>query len=275
MNKFSILIFLLICFGTILFLLICSTFKMSTFKTNSSQKVYTNKINYTITGKIDGFGAQYQAIMSGIAYCRFKNYNYIHTPFKNIAHNGDIKLLNDFIGIPNLHSKNDITIDITEPFSSEVHWSSNPSKYYTNDTVALLRDYYYKTSKPVIEKVDIAIHIRRGDVNMKTAPTRYVSNSYYNKIIKYLNYKYPSFNIVIFSEGSIENFNELNGKNLSFKLNKSIEETFHSFVTAKILVTSKSSFSYSAAILNSNKIYYINFWHKPLKNWIIISDLSL
>ena len=33
-----------------------------------------SKINYTITGKTDGFGAQYQAIMSGIAYCKFKNY---------------------------------------------------------------------------------------------------------------------------------------------------------------------------------------------------------
>ena len=233
-----------------------------------------SKTNYTITGKNDGFGAQYQAIMSGIAYCRFKNYNYIHTPFKEIQHNGDIKSLNNFIGIPNLRSKNDINIDITEHYSGEVHRSSNPSKYYTNDTIALLRNYYYTTSKPVIEKVDIAIHIRRGDVNMNT-PKRYTSNSYYNKIIKFLNYKYPTYNIVIFSEGNIEDFNELNGKNLLFKLNKSIEETFHSFVSAKILVTAKSSFSYSAAILNTNEIYYIDFWHKPLKNWKIISDLSL
>ena len=109
------------------------------------------KINYTITGKTDGFGAQYQAIMSGIAYCKFKNYNYIHTPFKKIDHNGDIKSLNNFIGIPNLHSKNNINIDITENYSGEVHWSRNPSKYYTNDTIALLRNYYYTTYKPVIE----------------------------------------------------------------------------------------------------------------------------
>jgi len=233
-----------------------------------------SKTNYTITGKNDGFGAQYQAIMSGIAYCRFKNYNYIHTPFKEIQHNGDIKSLNNFIGIPNLHSENDMNIDITKRYSKEVHLSNNPSIFYTNDTIALLRNYYYTTSKPVIEKVDIAIHIRRGDVNMNT-PKRYTSNSYYNKIIKFLNYKYPTYNIVIFSEGNIEDFNELNGNNILFNLNKSIEETFHSFVSAKILVTAKSSFSYSAAILNTNEIYYIDFWHKPLKNWKIISDLSL
>lgn len=120
--------------------------------------------------------------MSGIAYCRFKNYNYIHTPFKKMQHDGNIKSLNNFIGIPNLHSKNNINIDITEKFSGKVHWSSNPSKYYTNDVIALLRNYYYTTSKPIIENVDIAIHIRRGDVNMKAHHKRYTSNSYYNKI---------------------------------------------------------------------------------------------
>lgn len=238
--------------------------KVENFNNNS-------KINYTITGKTDGFGAQYQAIMSGIAWSRFKNYNYIHTPFKNMEHGGDIKSLNNFIGIPDTHSKNNI--DITEPFSSEVHFSSNPSEYYTNDVIALLRNYYYTTPKPIIEKVDIAIHIRRGDVNIETHENRYTSNSYYNKIIKYLNYKYPTNNIVIFSEGSEKNFSELNGKNLSFRLNKSIEETFHSLVSAKILVTAISSFSYSAAILNPNEIYFIKSpWHNPLKNWKIISD---
>lgn len=229
------------------------------------------KINYTITGKIDGFGSQYQAIMSGIAYCKFRNFNYIHTPFKQIKHNGDIKSLNNFIGIPITNYKNNI--DITEKYSREVSFSSNPSKYYTNDLISLLRSYYYNTHKPVIEKVDIAIHIRRGDVDMKTYPERYISNSSYNKIIKFLNYKYPTYNIFIFSEGSINNFNDIKGKNLSFKLNESIEETFHSFVSAKILVTAKSTFSYSAAILNSNKIYYINFRRRRLKHWTNISSL--
>jgi hypothetical protein len=230
------------------------------------------KINYTITNRNDGFGAQYLGVMSGIAYCKFKNYNYIHTPFKNIEQDGDVKSLNNFIGIPNQQSKNNI--DISEKFSALVHSARNPSEYYTDDLITLLRNYYYTTSKPIIEKVDIAIHIRRGDVTLKDK-NRYTSNSYYNKIIKYLNYKYPTYNIVIFSEGSKDNFNELDGKNLLFRLNKSIEETFHSFVSAKILVTAKSSFSYSAAILNSKKVYYINFWHKPLKKWKIISDLPL
>ena len=36
-----------------------------------------------------------------------------------------------------------------------------------------------------------------------------------------------------------------------------------------ILVTSASSFSYSAALLNNGEIYYKPFWHPPMNNWII------
>ena len=44
------------------------------------------KIKYSIHGKKDGFGAQYQAILSGIAWCNYKNYEYVHIPFSKIAH---------------------------------------------------------------------------------------------------------------------------------------------------------------------------------------------
>lgn len=232
-----------------------------------------NKINYTITGKTDGFGAQYQAIMSGIAYCKFKNYNYIHTPLLRLSrqHTYNIKSLNNFIGIPYIKCYNDINIDIKETFSRIVNYSKNPSNYYTNDVVSTLREYYYSTLKPELENIDIAIHIRRGDVTNKMKQ-RYTNNTYYNKIIKFLNNKYPDYNIIIFSEGKIEDFNELNGNNISFKLDTSLEETFHSMVSAKILVTAKSSFSYCAAILNTNKIYYIDFAHKPLNHWDRISN---
>lgn len=40
---------------------------------------------------MDGFAAQYQAIMSGIAYCNFQNLNYAHNSIKPIEHNSDIK----------------------------------------------------------------------------------------------------------------------------------------------------------------------------------------
>jgi len=238
-----------------------------------------NKINYTVTGKTDGFGAQYLSVMSGIAFCKAncESYNYIHTPFKSIAHSrGKEESLNNFIGIPDtLYNKNNEEINETVPFSKSVHWANKHTlsrRYYNNNTIELLRKYYYSSPKPDIENIDIAIHIRRGNVGVNAPGDRYTSNSDYNKIIKFLNVKYPNYKIVIFSEGKVDDFKELIGNNISFRLNGCIEETFHSLVCAKILVVAKSTFSYSAAILNPNEIYYIKFRHGPLEHWKVITE---
>ena len=83
---------------------------------------------YTITGKIDGFGAQYLAILSGIAYCKTHKYTYIHTPFTTMAHNVDISNANEFIGIntsERLSLKNDFFIKVQ--FANEVIKCNNKS----------------------------------------------------------------------------------------------------------------------------------------------------
>jgi hypothetical protein len=55
-----------------------------------------------------------------------------------------------------------------------------------------------------------------------------------------------------------------------FYIDEDLKDTFTALVGSDILVTSRSSFSYIAAILNDGEIYYLPFWHKPKKNWIII-----
>ena len=55
-------------------------------------------------------------------------------------------------------------------------------------------------------------------------------------------------------------------------LDENIRITFHSLVKADLLILSKSSFSYSAALLNENIVdatIIKSWWHKPLKKWII------
>jgi hypothetical protein len=237
---------------------------------------------YTITGKTDGFGAQYQAVMSGIAICNYKNIIYVHTPFNKIEHKVNVKKLNEFIGISNkelkesgLFPKNPQNIT-KEDFNRKVHFHNTPSIFYTDNVLKIIRDYYYSTEKPSIGCIDIAIHIRRGDVNKNTMHrkiSRYTDNSCYIKIIEGLKNKYPGQTITVFSEGRYENFKDLGLDEGCFQLNTDIMETFHSLVSAKILVMCVSSFSYSAALLNKNIIYYQDFWHKPLDHWISINSL--
>jgi len=54
-----------------------------------------------------------------------------------------------------------------------------------------------------------------------------------------------------------------------FHLNENLFDTFTGLVAAEILVTSRSSFSYSAAILSDGEIYYQPFWHPPGEKWIV------
>lgn len=237
-----------------------------------------NKVFYTIKGKVDGFGAQYQAVMSGITYCEFNNYIYVHTPFSRMEHNVNVNELNKFIGVNNdkLISNNllptkDDTI-IAQHYNETVHYEKKPSMYYTDKTLKIIKDYYYSTEKPKIDNIDIAIHIRRGDVDEKLW-NRYTENKIYINIINSLKTKYPNYNITIFSEGKLDDFKDFNLEDNNFKLNLEIKETFHSLVNAKILVTSKSSFSYSAALLNENTVYYMDFWHKALDNWLDVNTL--
>lgn len=229
---------------------------------------------YTTKGKSDGFGAQYQAMMSGIAFCEYKNYTYVHTPFHSLDHGLNLDEMNKFIGLKNEkeYSQDELKNIIHEDFSHDVHFGPNPSMYYTDKVLKKIRDAYYSTEKPQIPDIDIAIHIRRGDVG-PDANNRYTGNDIYAKAIKALKKKHPDYKIKVFSQGKIEDFKDLGLDDSAFQLNAPVTNTFHSLVRAKIFVMAKSSFSYAAAILNENTIYYVEFHHKPLDKWINITTL--
>ena len=99
------------------------------------------------------------------------------------------------------------------------------------------------------------------------SPLRRAAQYFYNKEVDKKNKKKKTAAMM-----KVDDFKELIGNNISFRLNECIEETFHSLVCAKILVVAKSTFSYSAAILNPNEIYYIKFRHGPLEHWKVITE---
>lgn len=43
----------------------------------------------------------------------------------------------------------------------------------------------------------------------------------------------------------------------------------YSLGAAHVLVLSRSSFSYSAALYNENLVVYTPFWHAPLPSWVV------
>lgn len=153
------------------------------------------------------------------------------------------------------------------------------------------------------DQLDVAIHIRRGDVAEWNITKRLTANSYFMNTAKQLHeiLKTQDKKVVfhIFSEGNLnDDFPELsrvhsenNSKvnrlaelkenpNIQFRmhLNGDARKAFLHLTNADILVTSKSCFSYVAAVLNKKaKILFTEFWFPSLSNdWITLnSDGSL
>ena len=74
----------------------------------------------------------------------------------------------------------------------------------------------------------------------------------------------------IYSQGNIENFNCYKNDDVILHIDEDVTTTFIGLVGSDILVMSASSFSYIAAILTDAEVYYLPFWHKPKKEWIIL-----
>jgi len=249
--------------------------------------------NLTIRGKTDGFGCQYNAILSGIAFCdKHKGYRYIHTPFSSVSHGytsrEDSDTLDHFTGIPN--NSHGRKIHTARKYMHQVF--KNPKHYYDETFRNKIRGYYWKDKRAV--NTDIVIHIRRGDIDKNyrhRGTTRYQPNRYYNKLIPYIAERYPdNYSITIHSEGELsefesilDNWNSQIANRVIWKLGQSFQSdcefdlmtAFHDMVCAKVLVQSQSGFSYTAGMLNKNSVYFMTGNKSvgqtiPLGNWIVI-----
>lgn len=251
--------------------------------------------NLTIRGKTDGFGCQYNAVLSGMAFCeKHPSYKYIHTPFSSVSHGytskEDTAKLNKFIGIPD--GRKGQTIHAPYKYVHKVF--KNPRFYYDQIFRDLARCYYWQDKEPV--DTDIVVHIRRGDMDKGYGrrfkkPTRYQSNGFYNELIPNIVAQYPDdYTIIIHSEGEFSEFDDIQqgwprdiSDRVIWKLGKSfisdcefnLMTAFHDMVCAKVLVQSKSGLSYTAGLLNENSVHYMRGNKStgqkiPLEDWILI-----
>lgn len=255
--------------------------------------------NYTIAGTHDGFGSQYLKIMGGFSLCAIwpSHYNYIHTPFKRLDHLSSdwVSKLNKFIGIPDNRGPK---IHVKQAIYRNAH--RQPNKFFNQDTMDILREYYWTTEKPENCKTEICIHIRRGDLHLKHkrkrdlmawAHNRMCPNEYYKVNIPKILRRFPDETITIHTDGTPEEFQEITNEweeslkqRVFWKFNVDIRNAFHDMVTCKRLFLARSSISYSAALLNDyREIYFQNgpangqtanplsFW----KNWSIFEHEPL
>jgi hypothetical protein len=259
----------------------------------------------TCAGRVDGIGAQVQATLSTILAARELHLTYCHTPFKEVEHYVDkesaaiewenfFSLGKDEICIKDIRVGDLDVVHIETPTWDEILQFTNksntlfvvqhchnfadhfPDRYL--DMKDRILEKYMSSSKEEYtsyykpDKINIAVHVRRGDV-YKHRVNRYTDNQFYKDllidIVSILDSLQLDASIHLFSQGLPEDFGDLNELDLTFHLDECTYTTFYNLTSADILVMAKSSFSYATALFSNSIKIYQPFLHKPLKSWIL------
>lgn len=249
-----------------------------------------------ISGKV-GIGHQFLNWLAGATLARIYDLKQIHCPFdgehveKGVVHS--VKMWEDFLGFgKNLLTEKDIPKNLQviripkfESYDSPFHpmfkqyiidnhlsdiifecpynsfISIDWGYYFNND----LKEQYNcaRQKNPVLSYFDsnfinVAVHIRRGAINRKDYPSRWISTTEYYDIIKNIQNKHPNTFFHIYSLGEIDDFKELHDfKNIQFHLNENDLISFDHMVRSDIFINSKSAFSVLVNYLHRGyKIYF-------------------
>lgn len=272
---------------------------------NSYSGVHRN-LYLTIEMFADGFGSQYQSLLSAIAIANYLDIEFVYKPIKSIAHNynGDSNLVDklvDFTGIRNSFKTveqlpADVLIKEVYKLEDIIHMDNilyvikdrakqivdaNPDILYRSKECLIKT--YLSSSKPKLKGFEdnyfnVAVHVRRRNI-MDDRET-VLPDSYYYKIMDDISKKYPGAIFHIYSQSNPgicssnclipAEFEDYKKYKCVFHLDESIEETFHGMVMADVLVTCLSSLSYAAALVSEGEIYYHRFWHAPIPGWNVI-----
>lgn len=223
----------------------------------------------------DGFGAQLQTVLFTIMFCGLTGRDFFYSPFNKIAHNYD----ND----PDFELKKEQLIGIKDIFpiaDNSIEYSgSYVYEYVENHLDLALKTELFSKVKDNFFKINneqnrfknnltnVAVHFRNIN-KVDSFDYGYIALDYFKDVIEFIRKFEKGEKIFhIYSQGKEEDFKKLKNNDVVFHLNENVEDTFRDMVFADKLVTSKSSLSYSAALLSKGEIYYLPFWHRPASHW--------
>ena len=284
-----------------------STPESNIVELSSSLTVPMKKRYYSTIPFDDGLGAQFQRFAWTCIYAEeCEESTFIYRSPEKMAHNytGEPNYIEKLETLMNMkpHYMNyneaclDKTIDniLTPDFYDIFNYvERNIDKCMKSESMARIKKYYWQNKDSVRDRPrlyriadgdrtythHLAAHIRRPNCD-DTRPNggEEYTNEYYIKSLLTVREKYmkqDSNNRIqfhIYSQGSEEKFanisgHEILGPDIMMHINDSNEDTYLAMTMADILITSASSYSYSAAFFCNGDIFYTEFWHKPCSWW--------
>ena len=254
-------------------------------------------LTYNINFEKDGLGAQYSRVIDIYCLAKFIGAKYVHTPILVVDHlnNEYSKEVNNHFGLSIFErGTNGIPETYDEEIEIKILSNLEQLNVHINEKNVLIkiglamyvlaelqeRSTIYdegmkdlrllkkKLELPEFEKdkTNVAIHIRRGDINEKSGDERFTNDEHYIKIINVINKKYNNANICIFTEKEGINIDVfLTSPNVKILHDIDVLQTFEYFCNADVLIVAKSTFSYLPALYNTSNEIYIPYQQAKFK----------
>jgi hypothetical protein len=253
---------------------------------------------HVTTERGDGAGAQAQAKMSALCLARAHGLTYVHEPFRSIEHAEGPpdewaasweRMFNLGHGEASAANSKLPRVGI-EDFMADRRWWSSPCLLsapnftgftdrepdaYLNVAKQLRTKYALgAAARPRSRVLEVCVHLRRGDVSAddpETAGRLTRSDAMANSIAQVratLEALGVLSRVRVFSQGNERDFAAFRDMGCELCVDLSALATFRELVAADILIMSKSSFSYVAAILNDGVKVYDRYARSPMSEWI-------
>jgi hypothetical protein len=116
----------------------------------------------------------------------------------------------------------------------------------------------------------IVAHIRRGELSpckkQNKGFDRYLPNKHFLSVIDI--YNKPGARIEIITEAkSFESLDIFHEKGYTVNLEDDLASIWRTFISADVVILSRSDFSMIPAVLSIGQVVYTPFWHPPIRGW--------
>jgi len=263
-------------------------------------------LRVTCRDRDDGAGAQAHTMIAAMTYARHYGHVYVHTPFGRIGHaerpmaewvaaweqlfnlgEGEeiesaegSRALNYSAFHPRLYYALMGGVGhIRRPGASNAGGyfqpyfygvESSPERYRA--VIPELRRKYFRGQVPKRgSSLEIAVHVRRGDVTATHGQRHTAIEQVVEKLrhtLAVLDELSLPRHVAVYSQGGTAGLEGLRRLGADLRLDIDAIATMRQLIEADVLLMSKSSFSYVAALISDGVKLYEPFWHAPLPEWI-------
>ena len=251
-------------------------------------------VRITCQGRSDGAGMQALAYMSTISFAKAFGAVYVHSPFTIVDHApaamkdwaGAWEAQFNFGAGAQLLNESDVVIDYADYLSGRRQLCARSvlrfqqcwwlNRRYPDSLKAATPgfiDGFKRVEAEQEHKFVVAVHVRRGDVGANLNARRFTPNTRILSQIQRLQAVLDAFafdyQIDVYSQGDAAAFADFVPLGCRLHLDADTLWTMRRLAEADVLLMSKSSFSYTAALVSDGVKIYEPTFNPPLSDWIV------